>query len=215
MHNSSWRATFISAGVFGLLQLLPDSCTYNSPTATKELQTAEERVDGEIDLGGGTAVYARNQVGPVFVNGEGLGPKIRWFMNKSANAATLAEARSLLRNISLSGDLRISNAGRVTVLQHSGNCRISSSGGDIGVQIVLPEQGACTVSTSSGNISIVLPVDASARVSCITGDGLISVAGLTLSDLHQTTTSLTGVLGSGMGKIQLSTGQGNIEIKAP
>ena len=267
MHSSSRGAALAAVAVIGFFLLLLGGCNNDSPTAVQELQTAEERVDGEIALGGGTVVAARNQVGPIFVNGEGLGPKIRWFMNRSASAPTLAEARNLLRNITLTSateadtlalrvsapensttasytsllslgvpldapcridqvlgeifvsslfaDLQIANAGRVTVLQHAGNCRISSSRGDIAVQIALPVQGVCTVSTSSGNVSIVLAANTSARVSCATGDGLISVVGLVLSDVNRTAASLTGTLGSGMGEVQLSTGKGNIEIKAP
>jgi len=47
-----------------------------------EPNLAEDRLDGEIPLTSGRTLIAENIIGPIIINGEGLGNVVRWFMNR-------------------------------------------------------------------------------------------------------------------------------------
>jgi hypothetical protein len=112
----------------------------------------------------------------------------------------------------LGGDLHGQSVSITEVNNHSGSVFLEGSGGDISVEVTMPDSGQCIVHTLTGNIALRIPQSTSAQFSASTPAGTITYYGLTFTGIVSTTTSFSGILGSGRGMIQLSTGNGNINV---
>ncbi len=113
----------------------------------------------------------------------------------------------------LSADVSVLDGSPVSVLDHTGNVLVGAEGA-VTIRAVLPLAGACVVSTTEGDIDVAVPEGFSASVSITAGGGTVSVPGLALTDVVQTTHSLLGTLGDGSGVIRLETAAGNVVLRA-
>ncbi len=233
-------------------------------SSTQPPATATGRDQGNITLTTQTAVLAVNPIGPLIVNGENVGPLMRWVLDKSVTAPTPDAARAALTFIRLldmaippdtlgvlvdapldtegrfysaqltlgiparkgcllwvagearvsylQSDLEIWSGGPVTVNEHTGSCRIDTISGDISIHLWLPTGGECIATADEGRIALQVQSLASARVSLLTGAGNVTVINLSLTNVVQSSGSLTGILGAGAGEIRLATGGGDVVL---
>jgi hypothetical protein len=197
-------------------------CGGDSATVPEKTFVAEERTGGSLPLTTSSRVVARNAIGSVHVEGESLGPQVRWFAHAAlltlgipaGTPCTIAGAFGEARTRYLQAGVVIRDAGAVNVLDHTGSCRVESTGGDVFVRPVLPDGGECRVYTPSGNVTAEVPADATATVFLATGNGTISVNRLELADSTAGAGTLTGRLGDGEGTIRLETGHGDIVLRS-
>jgi DUF4097 and DUF4098 domain-containing protein YvlB len=120
-------------------------------------------------------------------------------------------------------DLRITEArGKVTVTTHSKNIDLTQIYGDTFVQdrdgnISISPAGPYSVEAHStsgeGNLDVTLPPNASGTVDGRTHNGEIEVVDFPLTVSGDTSKTVIGRIGSGSGKITLSTDTGDIHIK--
>ena len=110
----------------------------------------------------------------------------------------------------LSSTVTITNsAGEVNIERQEGSCVVSSSN-NINVQMIVPLGGVCSLNTTNGNVSLSIPDSTHATVSLRTDQGTVTYTNLSFSQLSQTSTLLTGILGNGNSTITLYTKRGNI-----
>ena len=85
--------------------------------------------------------------------------------------------------------------------------------GSIESAVFLPVNKTINLQINNGNIELSIPTSASAEFSAaVDGNGEIIVSDLDITDGVKTIQSLSGVIGNGEGLIELSTGNGNIEV---
>jgi hypothetical protein len=109
--------------------------------------------------------------------------------------------------------LIIENASNVNVLRHNGSCHISSEKGNVSMMSAFPDSGFCVIKVIEGDILLKIPTSSSAQIYAKSSNGIVSQSRLTLRNSQQQSNFLSGVLGSGRGKIQLETNQGTIQIQ--
>lgn len=111
--------------------------------------------------------------------------------------------------------------GGAAVQQGNGNVQLSGVSGDadvgvangaIDATVTLPPGGQITLTTGNGGIDLLIPATTSAQLSATVGTGVITWNSLLLTNVVQTSLSLTGTLGAGAGQITLTTGNGNIHV---
>ena len=116
----------------------------------------------------------------------------------------------LLDSIDNDVAVNIANAD-VTLRNIHGSALVILVNGAIDGEVVLPLNGTIELSTATGNIQLAIPVDTSAEFSATTLFGNINVSNLVFQDELTTSTSLTGILGSGQGMISLNA-MGDITV---
>lgn len=117
--------------------------------------------------------------------------------------------------IALPADITVAVAnvnGDVTVDSLDATVTVSVVNGSIDTTVSLPSGGLATLSIVNGSIYLQIPEDTSAGFVANVVNGGISLTGLTLSDVSQTPTSLTGTLGDGNASIVLSAVNGAIVV---
>jgi DUF4097 and DUF4098 domain-containing protein YvlB len=93
-----------------------------------------------------------------------------------------------------------------------GSTYVDLVNGEIGGRVSLPADGVVDLSTVNGAVRLDIPAATSARFSAGVVNGTIDISGLTLRDSTSTRKSLQGTLGSGRGRIALSTVNGSIRV---
>lgn len=115
----------------------------------------------------------------------------------------------------LDGDVDVQNGnGNVTLDDVFGSSWIDLGNGIVNALVWLPDGGEMIYSVGNGILKVALQPDPSAEFSATVGNGPIVVSGLTL---HQTSSGpgfLRGVLGDGQGLIDLSVGNGSVEVRS-
>lgn len=121
--------------------------------------------------------------------------------------------------------------GKVTVRSLNGNCTITSingpievdaivgnailalTNGNITASVTLPATGQIDLRVANGDIRLAVPQTTSAQFSATVGIGSIALTNLVLSNEVITSTSHSGVLGSGNGTIALNAAIGSITVQ--
>jgi len=115
---------------------------------------------------------------------------------------------------SMKADVVVTNGnGDVTLTDLTGSASVTLGNGRITSQIRLPNGGQILHSAGNGEIDLTVQPQVSARLVAKVGNGSVSLAGL---QLHQVTSEpgyLQGTLGTGAGTIDLSLGNGKIEVR--
>ena len=97
--------------------------------------------------------------------------------------------------------------GEVTLSNIHGGALVGLANGTIDSEVVLPLQGTIDLKVATGgDIQLAIPTNTSATFSATTLFGVINISSnLVLQDVVETSTSLSGTLGSGDGEISLGT----------
>lgn len=115
---------------------------------------------------------------------------------------------------SIENDVTVNNVnGSVTLMKIVGSALVNLTNGIIESEVTLPLNGTIDLNTVNGNINLTIPVNTSAEFSAAVTIGNISISNLVLQNEVNTSTSLSGTLGSGQGTITLETEQvGDISV---
>jgi hypothetical protein len=100
----------------------------------------------------------------------------------------------------------------LTLIAHTGTCIVTGTDGDVSAGVAVPDSGQCVIHIQKGNITLSIPTSTSASIRLHTGQGTLSTTGVSISGLAQNSTTLTGILGSGLATIDLETGEGSITL---
>ena len=103
--------------------------------------------------------------------------------------------------------------GQVSLVDVVGSSWVSVGNGEISSWTHLPDGGQIVHTVGNGTIFLSVQPQVSATFTAQVGNGTINVTGLDLQQLVATPRSLQGVLGSGTGVIDLSTGNGQIQVE--
>jgi len=76
----------------------------------------------------------------------------------------------------------------------------------------LPPAGILNAQVTSGQIIMNVPTNTSAKLTAKVTNGTVNVTGLSLSNMIGNQKEIQGTLGSGNGKIELTTTNGNISV---
>ena len=123
----------------------------------------------------------------------------------------------------VNGNLAIEAIENDVAVEHvNGNVRLGSIVGNAFAQVVngfidsdvtMPRDGTITLTTSNGGIDLTIPVSTSAELSASVNNGQIQTANLALQNPSELPQSLEGTLGDGAGTIDLTTLNGNINVR--
>ena len=102
--------------------------------------------------------------------------------------------------------------GNIDIDDHAGSVGAITTNGNVQTEAVLPLNGTLDLASTNGNVQITVPQNTSADVTASLANGQIRVSNLTLSNLVQTPTSLSGTLGAGEGTIDLTTVNGDVDL---
>jgi len=103
--------------------------------------------------------------------------------------------------------------GTVELVRVSGSSWVSVGNGEIAAWIDLPLGGQIVHAIGNGTLFLSVQPQVSASFAAKVGNGTISVTGLQLQQVVSTPRSLQGILGSGNGLIDLSSGNGQITVQ--
>lgn len=135
-----------SAALLLATALLPAGCEDSAaPPAT-----LEERESGSFVLGTVTRVHVANEVGPVRVEGESVGPVIRWSIDKRVTAPTAELARDALDGIALHW-AAAADSGAVRVVPLPLSATIF---GEAALSLGVPAATACVIDSLLGEASV-------------------------------------------------------------
>jgi DUF4097 and DUF4098 domain-containing protein YvlB len=104
------------------------------------------------------------------------------------------------------------NTGDATLNNLSGSVVTELGSGDINATVTLPENGYANLSTQEGNITLQIPAQTNATLSADATTGVVQIFNLALQQAVFGQHSVSGVLNSGNGNINLLTANGNIVI---
>jgi hypothetical protein len=102
--------------------------------------------------------------------------------------------------------------GDVNLAGIDGDTSVNVENGDISGSMYLSAQSEIVISTVNGNIDLSIPTSASAELFLLVDNGIINWGNLDLINVQYTNQSLQGILGQGLGVIDLETVNGNIEL---
>lgn len=129
------------------------------------------------------------------------------------NAVEVGLTNGNLDVTSINGDVSAALVnGNLNIKEVSGSVLGALVNGNISGKVYLPLMGTCKLTTVNGNVALSIPQTTSAYFSSRVSNGGISLANLTLQNAVTTPTSLSGVLGSGNGSIDLQTVNGSIVV---
>ena len=89
---------------------------------------------------------------------------------------------------------------------------INLGNGNAETNVILLDTCFVSVSIGNGNMNLIIPNNTNSTLSASVGNGSISNTGLDFQNQHSTGRQFSGVLGSGVGNIMLSVGNGNITM---
>jgi len=94
-----------------------------------------------------------------------------------------------------------------------GSCSGSVVNGEINCEMIVSDQEQCSLSTVNGDVTLEIYKTSSAELRAQVTNGSISVEGLQVTNQQISKTTFYGVIGDGLGMIQLQTVNGDIEVK--
>ena len=103
--------------------------------------------------------------------------------------------------------------GTVTLNEILGNVAVELVNGYIDSKVTLPLDGAINMGVANGNIKLDIPKNISAQFTSNVANGKINVSNLNLQNKVETSKSVSGTCGEGRGTINLSTVNGDINVK--
>lgn len=111
-------------------------------------------------------------------------------------------------------DVEVANGnGGVSLLDIAGSSWVNVGNGGITTRAFLPDGGQLVHAVGNGAISLSIQPQVSATFGAKVGNGTISLTGLHLENVVSTPRLLKGVLGTGDGLIDLSSGNGVIRVE--
>jgi len=111
-------------------------------------------------------------------------------------------------------DVEVTNGnGDVALVDVTGSSWVSVGNGEIAAWTFLPHGGQIVHSIGNGTLFLSVQSQVSATFGAQVGNGTISVTGLDLQQVVSSPRQLHGVLGSGAGLIDLSSGNGQIRVQ--
>ncbi len=126
----------------------------------------------------------------------------------------VANGNGSIRVEDMCADVEVVNGNGEVILAHtSGSSRISVGNGTVSAWTHLPLGGQIVYAVGNGAISLSVQSQVSAQFGAKVGNGTIHVTGLDLRNVVSSPRQLQGVLGSGSGLIDLSTGNGEIRVQ--
>lgn len=103
--------------------------------------------------------------------------------------------------------------GAVALENLGGSLTVTLVNGAVTARTALAPGEAIDLQTVNGNLTLDIPRNTSAQVTARLVNGVISISNLTLQSVQTTPTSLSGTLGSGEGRVDLETVNGNILLR--
>jgi hypothetical protein len=111
------------------------------------------------------------------------------------------------------GDVQVENGnGDVTLVDVVGNSWIALGNGQLSTDTFLPDEGEIIYAVGNGTILLAVQPQVSADFEAKVGNGSISLTGLDLQQVVTTPRHLQGKLGTGTGRIDLSLGNGTVQV---
>ena len=95
----------------------------------------------------------------------------------------------------------------------SKNIDLDLGNGNITTEITLIDSGNVEINAGNGNVSFGINKDANAKIRASIGNGKISCSGLELKEMKLSQNYLQGILGKGSSQVEMSLGNGNLELK--
>jgi hypothetical protein len=128
--------------------------------------------------------------------------------------AELINGNGAIEVQNLEGGIDVKNGnGEVVLKGLVGSSRVDLGNGSVDASVWLPEDGEVRYSVGNGWVKLSLQPNVSARLEARTGNGTITLSGLVLLDSTSTRGLLKGVLGTGGADIDLSVGNGGVEVR--
>jgi DUF4097 and DUF4098 domain-containing protein YvlB len=129
-------------------------------------------------------------------------------------------ARGDAKITGVNGNIVVSDTGTLVVSNVNGNVTVvdaedvvlSVVNGNVYARFALSPGGEAGASTVNGNVQISIPTTTSALLRATRDNGVVTVSGLPVTDVHDTGTVYTARLGDGDGNIVLKTVNGNIRM---
>ena len=103
--------------------------------------------------------------------------------------------------------------GNVDIAALVGSSWVSVGNGVVESSVFLPTGGQAVYAVGNGSVSLAVQPLVSAQLNARVGNGTISVTGLAIVDPVQSTGIFTGRLGSGSGLIDLTVGNGWVQVR--
>jgi len=129
-------------------------------------------------------------------------------------SSAVTQGNGSIRLEGVHANVEVANGnGQVTLVDVVGSSWVSVGNGEISAWTHLPEGGQIVHSIGNGTIFLSVQPQVSATFVAQVGNGTINLTGLDLHQLVSGPRSLQGVLGSGAGVIDLSTGNGQIQVQ--
>lgn len=125
----------------------------------------------------------------------------------AANANGTVSVQSIVANVNV-----VNVNGYATTRDIAGSLRMAVVNGQIDAAASPPAGGFISLNVVNGGMRLGIPQDTSAMFAAVVQTGLITLSNLTLTDIVQTATQLSGKLGDGEGDIALETVNGNIVV---
>ncbi len=128
--------------------------------------------------------------------------------------ATVTNGNGSIRLEGIQADVEVTNGnGDVALVEVTGSSWVSVGNGEISAWTHLPIGGQIVHSIGNGTIFLSVQPQVSATFGAEVGNGTISLTGLDLQQIISSPRHLKGVLGSGEGLIDLSSGNGQIQVQ--
>ena len=113
----------------------------------------------------------------------------------------------------LDSTLTIRNGYAVNIIRQSGSCQVSTTTGNVKIEIAVPPGGYCRASVVTGNLFLLVPAASSASVYEKVITGTLTQSGLVFGSSARQGGVFTGLLGSGAGEIHAEVVTGNIVLQ--
>ena len=115
----------------------------------------------------------------------------------------------------LRGDVDLQGGnGNVTLRNVTRSVQVALGNGVLDASVTVPDDGHIVLSVGNGTLVLHMQPDVSAGLRVRTGNGTITVSGLSVSNSAWGPGRFDGTLGSGTGWIDLTVGNGNVQVKA-
>jgi len=127
---------------------------------------------------------------------------------------TVTNGNGSIRLEGIHADMSVTNGnGTVELIDVTGSSWVSVGNGGIAAWTYLPLGGQIVHAIGNGTIFLSVQPQVSASFGAKVGNGTISVTGLQLQQVVTTPRHLQGILGSGQGLIDLTSGNGQITVQ--
>jgi hypothetical protein len=127
-------------------------------------------------------------------------------------SVALANGNTILEDLDSRAQVDLAN-GNVLIRRVSGSAQASLGNGNLIASMTLPNDGEILFSVGNGSANLTIQPDVSAELNAHVGFGNITVSGLPIQDPVSGPNSFRCRLGSGTGAIDISVGNGNIQVQ--